>query len=170
MIPGPDHQTGCPDHDWHLTWSYPGFNLFFHGLSCTAIRRKTDKIDISIYVKIRAKCCHQFTVNNVVQFSKYIKIGTCPASQNYWLYMGKNSFSLEISKFSLALQPEALVNTSGRVQFSSPDVTYSKTNLHHAHDLRILISRRRTDTTSISNTLRVERLSKNNLEKRILQK
>ena len=25
------------------------------------------------------------------------------------------------SKFSLALQPEALVNTSGRVDFSSPD-------------------------------------------------
>ena len=32
--------------------------------------------------------------------------------------MGK--FSLEISKFLLALQPEALVNTSGRVLFSSP--------------------------------------------------
>ena len=33
---------------------------------------------------------------------------------------GKQLFSLEISKFSLALQPEALVNTSGRVLFSSP--------------------------------------------------
>ena len=29
-------------------------------------------------------------------------------------------FSLEILKYSLALQPEALVNTSGRVLFSSP--------------------------------------------------
>ena len=31
-----------------------------------------------------------------------------------------NCHYIEISKFSLALQPEALVNTSGRVQFSSP--------------------------------------------------
>ena len=37
--------------------------------------------------------------------------------------MGKFLFSLEISKFSLALQPKALVNTSGRVLFSSPDYT-----------------------------------------------
>ena len=34
--------------------------------------------------------------------------------------MGKKKCSLEISKFSLALQSEALVNTSGRVLFSSP--------------------------------------------------
>ena len=34
--------------------------------------------------------------------------------------MENNYFSLEISKFSLALLPEALVNTSGRVLFSSP--------------------------------------------------
>ena len=34
--------------------------------------------------------------------------------------MGKKYFSLEISKFSLDLQPEALVNMSGRVLFSSP--------------------------------------------------
>ena len=34
--------------------------------------------------------------------------------------MGKKYFSIEISKFSLALQPEALVNTSRRVLFSSP--------------------------------------------------
>ena len=27
-------------------------------------------------------------------------------------------------KISLSLQPEALVNTSGRVDFSSPDVAY----------------------------------------------
>ena len=33
--------------------------------------------------------------------------------------------SLEISKFSLALQPEALVNTSGQVLFSSPARKYS---------------------------------------------
>ena len=35
--------------------------------------------------------------------------------------MGKNLISLEKSKFSPALQPDALVNTSGRVLFSSPD-------------------------------------------------
>ena len=40
--------------------------------------------------------------------------------QKYWHIWEKNQFSLEISKFSLALQPEALVNTSGRVLFSSP--------------------------------------------------
>ena len=54
------------------------------------------------------------------QASKYLKISTCPASQKMLAYIGKNSFSLKISKFPLALQPEALVNTSGRVQFSSP--------------------------------------------------
>ena len=54
------------------------------------------------------------------QASKYLKIGTCPAAQKILVYMGKINFSLEISKFSLALQPEALVNTSGRVLFSSP--------------------------------------------------
>ena len=55
-----------------------------------------------------------------LQGSKYLKIGTCPASQKLLAYMGKNQFLLEISKFSLALQPEALVNMSGRVIFSSP--------------------------------------------------
>ena len=38
---------------------------------------------------------------------------------------GENLFSLEISKYSLALQPEALVNTSGRVLFSSPGLSVS---------------------------------------------
>ena len=55
------------------------------------------------------------------QDSKYLKISTCPASQKQLAYMGKKIFSLEVSKFSLALQPEALVNTSGRVLFSSPE-------------------------------------------------
>ena len=54
------------------------------------------------------------------QASKYLKIGTCPASQNFLAYMRKILNILEISKFSLALQPEALVNTSGRVLFSRP--------------------------------------------------
>ena len=55
-----------------------------------------------------------------MQASKYLKIGTCPASQNLFAYMWKIKFSVEISKYSLALQPETLVNTSGRVLFSSP--------------------------------------------------
>ena len=46
------------------------------------------------------------------QASKYLKIGTCPSSQNYWHIIYGKKISLEISKFSLALQPEALVNTS----------------------------------------------------------
>ena len=37
--------------------------------------------------------------------------------KNYWHIWGKISFILEI-KFSLALQPEALVNTSGQVLLS----------------------------------------------------
>ena len=44
--------------------------------------------------------------------------------KNYWHIWGKNSFTLEMSKFSLALQPEALVNTSGRVLFSSPGTCF----------------------------------------------
>ena len=54
------------------------------------------------------------------QASKYLKIGTCPASQKILVYMGEIEFSIEISKFSLALQPEELVNTSGQLLFSSP--------------------------------------------------
>ena len=57
-----------------------------------------------------------------MQASKYLEIGTCPASQKLLAHMGKMKYSLEISKFSLALQPEALVNTSGRVLFSSPEM------------------------------------------------
>ena len=34
-----------------------------------------------------------------------------------------------ISKFSLALHPEALVNTSGRVLFSSPGIYVYSTNI-----------------------------------------
>ena len=34
--------------------------------------------------------------------------------------MGKIQFLLEISKYSLTLQPDTLVNTSGQVLFSSP--------------------------------------------------
>ena len=53
------------------------------------------------------------------QASKYVKIGTCPASQKNIGIQGKKiTFSISI-KFSLALQPEPLVNTSGRVLFSS---------------------------------------------------
>ena len=37
----------------------------------------------------------------------------------------KNEISLETSIFTLALQPGALVNTSGRVQFSSPVFSYN---------------------------------------------
>ena len=39
---------------------------------------------------------------------------------------GKKIFSLEISKFSLALQPLAFVNTSGQVLFSSPVNAFGK--------------------------------------------
>ena len=55
-----------------------------------------------------------------VQTSKYLKIGTCPASQKLLSYMGNFLISTRQAKFSLALQPEALVNTSGGVLFSSP--------------------------------------------------
>ena len=57
------------------------------------------------------------------QALKYLKLGTCPASQKLLTYMEK-IFNLhwKSSKISLALQPGALVNTSGRVDFSSPDV------------------------------------------------
>ena len=65
------------------------------------------------------------------QVSKYLKICTCPASQKLLEYMGKIYISLEISTFSLALQPEALVNTSGRVLFSSPG--YNKPNILFEH-------------------------------------
>ena len=41
-----------------------------------------------------------------------------PCNTNIGMYGGENS--LEISKFFLALQPEALVNTSRQVLFSSP--------------------------------------------------
>ena len=47
-----------------------------------------------------------------LQASKYTKIGTCPASQKNLAYMGKNNFHSKVSKISLALQPEGLVNTS----------------------------------------------------------
>ena len=56
-----------------------------------------------------------------LQASKFLKIGTSPGSQKLLAYMGKNQFTPEISKIPLALQPEALVNTSGPVLFSSPD-------------------------------------------------
>ena len=56
----------------------------------------------------------------ILQALKYLKIDTCPASQNVLADMGKISFSVEISKYSLALQHETLVNTSRRVLFSSP--------------------------------------------------
>ena len=60
----------------------------------------------------------------IVLDSKYLKIGTWPASQKLLTYMG-NKFTLEISKFSLALQHQALVNTSGRVLCSSPGLKLS---------------------------------------------
>ena len=43
--------------------------------------------------------------------------------------MGKSKFSLEVSKFSLALQPEALVNMSEPVLFLSPDDVYLTSKL-----------------------------------------
>ena len=58
---------------------------------------------------------------HIQQASKYLKIGTCPASQKVIGIYRKTNCSLEISKFSLALLPEALVNMSGRVLFSRPD-------------------------------------------------
>ena len=59
--------------------------------------------------------------SNQSQVSKYIEIGTCPASQKIMAYMGKKINFIRNIKFSLALQPEALVNTSGRELFSSPE-------------------------------------------------
>ena len=57
------------------------------------------------------------------QALKYLKIGTCPASQKIIGIYGKNvNLHWKSSKVSLALQPEALVNRSGRVDFSRPDV------------------------------------------------
>ena len=56
-----------------------------------------------------------------LQTLKYLKIGTCPAAQTLLAYMEKNgNLSWKSSKVSLGLQPEALVNMSGRVDFSSP--------------------------------------------------
>ena len=45
------------------------------------------------------------TVYFTVQALKYLEIGTCPASQKLMMYTGEKN-SLEVSKFSLALQPE----------------------------------------------------------------
>ena len=61
----------------------------------------------------------------VYQALKYLKIGTCPAPQKLLAYIEKIQFSIEMSKVSLALHPEELVNTSGQVLFSSP--VYSRT-------------------------------------------
>ena len=58
------------------------------------------------------------------QVLKYLKIGTCPASQKLLAYLRKNLIFTRMSKFSLALQPEAFVNTSERVLFSSPEQAY----------------------------------------------
>ena len=68
-------------------------------------------------------CCflNNLHVAEVQQALKYLKIGTCPASQKILAYMKKNvNLHWKSSKVSLALQPEALVNTSGRVDFSRP--------------------------------------------------
>ena len=54
------------------------------------------------------------------QASKYLKISTCPTAQKELAYMGKIIFTRNI-KFSLALQPETLVNMSGPVLFLSPE-------------------------------------------------
>ena len=55
-----------------------------------------------------------------------VKIAICPASQKLLAYMEKNvNLHWISSKGSLALQPEALVNTSRRVDFSSPGVAVS---------------------------------------------
>ena len=52
---------------------------------------------------------------------------------------GKNvNLHWKSSKFSLALQPEALVNTSGRVDFSSPaQDTPRRPNMHYQHALLV---------------------------------
>ena len=42
-------------------------------------------------------------------------------TKKYWHIWGKILFSIEKSNYSLALLPEELVNTSGRVLFLSPD-------------------------------------------------
>ena len=58
-----------------------------------------------------------------IQALKYLKIGTCPASQKLFAYMEKNvNLHWKSSKVSLARQPEALINTSGRVDFWRPDM------------------------------------------------
>ena len=54
------------------------------------------------------------------QALKYLKIGTCPASQKLLAYMEKMLIYIGNHPVSLALQPEALVNTSGRVDYSRP--------------------------------------------------
>ena len=51
---------------------------------------------------------------------KVLKIGTYPASQKLLAHGHFLEFILEITKFLLAQQPEALVNTSGQVLFSRP--------------------------------------------------
>ena len=68
-----------------------------------------------IYCMIRTNLIIVTTVCALLQALTYLKIGTCPASQKLLTYMDKILIYI-----SLALQPEALVNTSGRVDFSSP--------------------------------------------------
>ena len=67
-------------------------------------------------------------IDGALQTSKYLKIGTGPASQkNIGMFGIFFNFHWKTSKFSLALQPEALVNTSGRVDFSSPAPAFGHT-------------------------------------------
>ena len=68
-----------------------------------------------------------------LQASKYLKISTCPASRKLLAYMGKNEIFTRNIKYLLALQPEALVNTSGRVLFSSPVFSKAKCRIIHYH-------------------------------------
>ena len=63
---------------------------------------------------------HGNTCSHTAQVSKYIKIGTSPASQKLLaIYGEKINFTRNIKIF-IALQPEALVNTSRGVLFFEP--------------------------------------------------
>ena len=73
--------------------------------------------------------------------------------------MGEKRFSLEISKFSLALQPETLVNMSGRVLFSSPDLSIiSKVFSQEANQIRDKASGAPVDVNSLMSIEKVVKL------------
>ena len=73
-----------------------------------------------ILLSVRSAVAQWLSVYQSYQTLKCLKKGTCPASQKILEYIGKNIFHWKSSKFSFALQPQALINTSGRVDFSNP--------------------------------------------------